>query len=587
MTARSFCSIVLVVAVLASVPFLTNSSVVLNFLIVALLIALVGQGWNVLGGYGGQYSFGHAAFFGTGAYVTAIAQMRYGINAWAAFAAGVIAGAAMGAAIGFLTFRSGLRGSYFALVTLAFAEVLRILASVAPLTGAGVGILIALDLRLQAFQFQDRAPYYWIIMAFVAISLLLVRAMEQSRFGACLVAVRENEDAAMALGIDPLRVKLAAMIFSAALTAAGGCFYAQYYLFIDSGIAYGPWISVEALLAPIIGGVGTAFGPLIGALLVKSLGELTKLAGGDAPGLDLVIYGGALIVVVAFTRNGIAGLFAAVRARLPRFRWSVSQPVGPTECLRDPAAAAPAPLLSVEQVSKRFGGLLALDDVSLRVEPGRITALIGPNGAGKTTLFSVIGGFLPPDRGCIRYAGADITGLAPHILARRGLARTFQIVQPFAGLTVHENIAVGAHRRHRSRSDALAAAISVARLVGLSDLLDRPAATLTSAGGKRLELARALAGKPQLLLLDEVLAGLNPSELAAMLPVIRGLAESGMAILMVEHVMHAVMNLAEEVFVLAEGRVVAQGAPRAVVSDPQVIESYLGRGAAARLAGHA
>src|SRR5262249_22645814 len=259
-------------------------------------------------------------------------------------------------------------------------------------------------------------------------------------------------------------------------------------------------------------------------------------AGGDAPGLDLVIYGGALILVVAFTRNGIAGVFTEVRARLPRFfsslsessiqRW-VSQGL-------DPTPPKIEPLLSVERVSKRFGGLLALDDVSLRVEPGRITALIGPNGAGKTTLFSVIGGFLPPDRGRIRYAGADVTGLAPHILARRGLARTFQIVQPFAGLTVHENIAVGAHRRHRFLSDALAAAIPVARLVGLSDLLDRPAATLTSAGGKRLELARALAGRPRLLLLDEVLAGLNPSELAAMLPVIRGLAESGMAILMVE-----------------------------------------------------
>jgi branched-chain amino acid transport system permease protein len=317
--------IVVIVAALATVPLFTSSSVALNFLIVALLIALVGQGWNVLGGYGGQYSFGHAAFFGTGAYVTGIAQVRYGINAWPAFALGIAAGTLVGAAIGFLTFRSGLRGSYFALVTLAFAEVLRILASVAPLTGAGVGILIALDLRPQAFQFQDRAPFYWIILALVATSLLLVRIMEQSRFGAWLVAVRENEDAAMALGIDPARVKLAAITLSAAITAAGGCFYAQYYLFIDSGIAYGPWISVEALLAPIIGGVGTVFGPLIGALLVKSLGELTKLLTGDAPGLDLVIYGGALIVVVAFTRNGIAGPFAEMRVRLPWSQFSVQE----------------------------------------------------------------------------------------------------------------------------------------------------------------------------------------------------------------------------------------------------------------------
>jgi branched-chain amino acid transport system permease protein len=213
-----------------------------------------------------------------------------------------------------------LRGSYFALVTLAFAEVLRILASVAPLTGAGVGILIALDLRPPALQFTDRAPFYWIILSLIGISLLLVRIIEQSRFGAWLVAVRENEEAAMALGVDPMRVKLAAITISAAITAAGGCFYAQYYLFIDSGIAYGPWISVEALLAPIIGGVGTVFGPLIGALLVKSLGELTKLVAGDAPGLDLVIYGGALILVVAFARNGIAGLLTDMRGHLPRWR---------------------------------------------------------------------------------------------------------------------------------------------------------------------------------------------------------------------------------------------------------------------------
>src|SRR4051812_31188054 len=228
---RAYAPIALVVALLATVPLLTSSNVVLNFMVVALLIALVGQGWNVLGGYGGQYSFGHAAFFGTGAYVTAILQVRYGVNAWLGLVLGIAAGAAVGVVIGALTFRSGLRGSYFALVTLAFAEVLRILASVAPITGAGVGTLIALDLRWQSFQFQSRAPFYWIILALVALSLVLVRIMERSRFGAWLVAVRENEDAAKALGVNPLRVKLAAMTLSAAITATAGCFYAQYYLF--------------------------------------------------------------------------------------------------------------------------------------------------------------------------------------------------------------------------------------------------------------------------------------------------------------------------------------------------------------------
>jgi branched-chain amino acid transport system permease protein len=315
---RRYATIAVVTALLALVPFVTASNVVLNFMVVALLIALVGQGWNVLGGYGGQYSFGHAAFFGTGAYVTGILQVRYGVNAWVGLLIGVAAGALVGAVIGALSFRSGLRGSYFALVTLAFAEVLRIVASVAPITGAGVGTLIKLDLRPEAFQFQSRAPFYWIILGFVALSLLLVRAIENSRFGAYLVAVRENEDAAKAVGIDVFRVKLAAMTLSAAITAVGGCFYAQYFLFLDAGIAYGTWISVEALLAPIIGGIGTVFGPLLGALVVKALGEAAKLVTGDAPGLDLVVYGCVLVLVVAFAPGGLVGLFERARKLVRR-----------------------------------------------------------------------------------------------------------------------------------------------------------------------------------------------------------------------------------------------------------------------------
>jgi branched-chain amino acid transport system permease protein len=306
---KSYLAILLAVALLAMVPFVTASNVVLNFLVSALLIALAGQGWNLLGGYGGQYSFGHAAFFGTGAYVTAILQVRYGINAWVGLVIGIAAGALVGAVIGALTFRSGLKGSYFSLVTLAFAEVLRIVASVAPITGAGVGTLIQLDLRPEAFQFQSRAPFYWIALAFVALSLVIVRAIEDSRFGAYLVAVRENEDAAKALGVDTFAVKLGAMIVSAAITAAAGCFYAQYFLFLDAPIAYGPWISIDALLAPIVGGVGTLFGPLIGALVIKSLGEATKLVTGGAPGLDLVIYGLVLVAVVGLAPRGIVGLF--------------------------------------------------------------------------------------------------------------------------------------------------------------------------------------------------------------------------------------------------------------------------------------
>jgi branched-chain amino acid transport system permease protein len=315
---KAFLPIVVVVAVLAAVPLLVHSNVVLNFLVVALMIALAGQGWNILGGYGGQYSFGHAAFFGTGAYVTAILQVYYGVNAWIGFVAGIAAGATVGAIIGTLAFRAGLRSSYFALVTLAFAEVLRILASVAPITGAGVGLLVKLDLRAQSFQFQSRAVFYLVILALIAVSLVTAQLLERSRFGAWLIAVRENEDAARALGVDAFAVKLGAMALSAAITAAAGCFYVQYFLFIDSSIAYGTWISIEALLTPIIGGVGTVFGALVGALVVKSLGEGIKLLTGDVPGLDLMIYGAVLILVIRFAPRGLVGAFIDARQYLPR-----------------------------------------------------------------------------------------------------------------------------------------------------------------------------------------------------------------------------------------------------------------------------
>jgi branched-chain amino acid transport system ATP-binding protein len=243
------------------------------------------------------------------------------------------------------------------------------------------------------------------------------------------------------------------------------------------------------------------------------------------------------------------------------------------------------PLLAVESVSCRFGGLLAVDTVSLAAPVGRITGLIGPNGAGKTTLFALISGFLAPNAGAIHYDGETITSLPPHRRARRGIARTFQIVQPFAGLSVRENITVGAHLHHGSRAEALAAADLVGREVGLGGLLDRPADTLTVAGRKRLELARALATQPKLLLLDEVLAGLNPTEIREIVPVIRRLCDRGITIMMIEHVMQAVMSLSEHIFVLAEGRLIAEGTPAEVAADRGVIEAYLGHGAAKKLGG--
>jgi branched-chain amino acid transport system permease protein len=313
MSGRPYLAILVTVAALALLPLGVTSNVALNFLAFAMVIALAAQGWNILGGYCGQFSFGHAAFFGMGAYATALLQVRFGVNPWLALPLGVALGGLTGWLIGVLSFRARLRGSYFALVTLAFAEVFRILANAWGFTGGAAGVLVPLRLDPANLQFADRRVFYWLALALVAAVLVLTRAIERSRFGAHLVAVRENEDAARALGVDTLAVKLRAIALSGMITAAAGSLYAQKFLYLDAGIAFGPWISVEALLAPIIGGLGTVFGPLLGALLLLGLGEVTKtvisgLTNGAVPGVDLIVYGILLILAVAYAPRGVIGL---------------------------------------------------------------------------------------------------------------------------------------------------------------------------------------------------------------------------------------------------------------------------------------
>ncbi len=307
--------IALFVALVACIPQVTNSGVILNFTMMALYAALLAQAWNILGGFGGQFSFGHALFFGTGAYLQTITQLQGGFNAWAALLMAVSGSASVGVLVGALTFRYGLKGSYFALVTLAFAEVFRILALSVPFTGAGVGLMLPLQESFANMQFGSRQGYVYLVLGFVAVALAVTWWLQHSRFGAYLQAVRDNEDAARAIGVNPFTVKLGAIAVSASLMGAGGAFYVQVFQYIDPGIAYGPATSVEALVAAIVGGIGTLWGPVLGALVLHGLADVTRNLFGQLPGINLVIYGMVLVLMVVFLPRGIAGLGASLRDR--------------------------------------------------------------------------------------------------------------------------------------------------------------------------------------------------------------------------------------------------------------------------------
>lgn len=308
MTAKTPGSILL--ALLLCVPFIVQSEFWLSFWMLVLMYAFLGQSWNVLGGYGGQFSFGHALFFGVGAFGTAILQVRHGMNAYAAAAIAIALGAIVGCAVGLLVFRYRLRGAYFALVTLAFAEVARILISSFDYTGGGFGMLVPLARGAAQFQFEDRRVFYIIAWALVALGCLITIWLENSRFGARLMAVRENEDAAQALGIDLIRTKVWAITLSGAMAATVGVFYVQNFLFVDSHLAFGPAMSIEALLVSIIGGMGTVFGPLFGAVVLHALGEAAKQITGNAPGLNLAFYGLLLVLALRFLPQGITALIS-------------------------------------------------------------------------------------------------------------------------------------------------------------------------------------------------------------------------------------------------------------------------------------
>jgi branched-chain amino acid transport system permease protein len=306
-------------AIASGIALASDSGVTLNFLMMTLYAALLAQAWNILGGFGGQFSFGHALFFGTGAYIQSIAQVNGGLNAWLALTLAILGSAGVGIGVGALTFRYGLKGSYFALVTLAFAEVFRILALSVPFTGGGVGLMLPLRESFSNMQFGSRKGYVFLVLGFVMAALLVTWWLKHSRFGAYLQAVRDNEDSARAIGVNPFSVKLGAIAVSGALMGAGGAFYVQVFQYLDPGIAFGPTTSIEALVAAIVGGIGTLWGPILGALVLQTLAEGTRNLFGQLPGINLVIYGAVLVLIVMFLPRGIGGIGATLMSVRQQF----------------------------------------------------------------------------------------------------------------------------------------------------------------------------------------------------------------------------------------------------------------------------
>ena len=310
---RDLAGIAVFALVVGAATFALDSGVWLTFVMTALYAALLSQAWNLLGGFGGQFSFGHALFFGVGAYAQTLAQLSFGLNPWIALAGAVALAALAGTAVGALSFRYGLKGSYFALVTLAFAEVARILSVSLGFTGGGVGLMLPLRESAANLQFGSRKGFIAVALGFVVVALLVTAWLRHSRFGAQLQAVRDNEDAARAIGVDPWAVKLGAITLSAALMGAGGAFYVQVYQYIDPGIAFGPATSVEALVGAIVGGLGTLWGPVLGAAALHLLADLTRNLFGELPGLNMIVYGVVLVLIVMFLPRGLAGSGRSLR----------------------------------------------------------------------------------------------------------------------------------------------------------------------------------------------------------------------------------------------------------------------------------
>jgi branched-chain amino acid transport system permease protein len=532
-------------------------------LTLVLLWACFGLSWNLLSGYTGLVSFGHAAFFGLGAYTTALGQLHFGLSPYLLIPAAGVLGALSGLAVGWPTFR--LRGHYFALAMLAYP--LALLYVFEWLGYQEVTLPMMREAPLAYMQFEDPRAYTFLALGLLVLSLLLTRWVERSRFGMALLSIKQNEAAAEAAGIDTYAWKLRAITLSAALAGMVGAFYAVVLLVVTPVSVFGMLVSSQALVVTMFGGVGTLWGPVIGSALLIPIAEiLHSELGAQLPGIQGVIYGAAVTAVILAAPEGLYWKLRDKWRRQPspqpQTDLSHEQPPHPgddrpptrTQAQREAAQNAEV-ILEARGLSKQFGGF--------QVRKGMILGIIGPNGAGKTTAFNLLNGFLPPSAGEVLIDGRNVVGMKPHEVCAIGVGRTFQIMRPFMRMSVAENVVVGAYVRAATDDEARRLANEAIAKVGLTALADRMASQLTSKELRLMELARALAGQPRLLLLDETLAGLGQTEAEELIEVLRRLTAEDITIVIIEHTMHLMVRLADLRSTPDHGRAPGSGPPGA------------------------
>jgi ABC-type branched-subunit amino acid transport system ATPase component/ABC-type branched-subunit amino acid transport system permease subunit len=553
-------------------------------LIQIFLLAVMAGGWNIISGYTGYVSLGQSAFLGIGAYTVGILSMHVAVSPLLLAPLGGLAAALTALVLGAVIMRT--RGHSFVIITIAFLFLMQALAlNLRGITGGSNGITLPLPHWSNDTQ---QLPFYYSMFALMALSIALSRWIRRTKFGTGLIAIREDEDKAAAIGVRTSVYKILSLTASAVLIGVAGGVYAYFLTFIDPRGMFDILVSVQIVLAALLGGRGTLWGPVVGAFVILPLNEATNAS---SQGTHFMLFGALLGAVVLFMPQGIVPTVQAFwarrrgdAARRPPAR-VIAEPAPPVAARWDRHDRDDAPLLELEGLVKRFGGVTAVDACTFGVREGSITGLIGPNGSGKTTIFNLVSGMARADSGRVSMGGTRIDKMVPWERAYLGMGRTFQITRLFREMTVFENVVAPLHGFSWRQLGADAVSGPEARrakelldFVGMADLAAHPAGHLSFGQQKLVELAQILMLEPRLILLDEPAGGINPTAIGRISELIVELNRRGVTFLIVEHNMPMVLGLCDPVMVLAEGRCIAQGHPQEIQANPVVLDAYLGRG---------